>query len=82
MAAKLSQADLVPIEEAAKELETTVISVLMHIKRKRLVGQEVDGVWQVSRKSLEHFCRDGQGRESLELCRSACAKGGHCSSCG
>lgn len=79
MAAKPSQTDLVPIEEVAKELGTTVISVLMHIKRKRLIGREVDGAWQVSRESMVHFCQERQG---LELCRSACAKKGGCSSCG
>ena len=82
MTAKMTSTDFLPIEEAAKELGTTVLSVLMHIKRKLLVAREVDGVWLVSRESLEDFCRDGQGRASLELCRSACAKGGHCSSCG
>lgn len=82
MSAKLSQTDLVPIEEVAKELGTTVISVLMHIKRKRLIGREVDGAWQVSRESMVHFCQEGQERQGLELCRSACAKKGGCSSCG
>jgi hypothetical protein len=54
----------------------------MHIKRKLLAAREIDGAWLVSRESLEHFRQNGQGRQSLELCRSACAKKGGCSSCG
>jgi hypothetical protein len=81
MPTKSSLTDLVPIEAVAKELETTVLSVLMHIKRKVLAAQEIDGAWLVSRESLEHFRQPGQGRQSLELCRSATAKKGGCGSC-
>ena len=82
MTAKSTPTDLVPIEVVAKELGTTEISVLMHIKRKLLSAREVDGAWLVSRESLEHFRRNGQITEGRELCRSACANRGGCSSCG
>jgi hypothetical protein len=82
MTTKSPPTDLVPIEAVAKELETTVLSVLMHIKRKLLAAQEVDGAWLVSRESLEQFRRDGSSREDLALCRSACASKGGCGSCG
>jgi hypothetical protein len=64
------------------ELETTVLSVLMHIKRKLLVAREIDGAWLVSRESLDRFRLDGQSGEGLALCRSACSSKGGCGSCG
>jgi hypothetical protein len=82
MTTKSPPTDLVPIEAVATELETTVLSVLMHIKRKLLAAREIDGAWLVSRESLDQFRRDGQSREGLALCRSACASKGECGSCG
>ena len=82
MTTKSAPKDLVPIEEVAKELGTTVLSVLMHIKRNLLAAREVDGAWLVSRESLEHFRQNGQDRKGLDLCQSACTKKGGCSSCG
>jgi len=74
--------DFVSIEDVAKALETTELNVLMHIKRKLLAAQEADGVWQVTRESLEHFLRTGKDRQGVELCRSSCAKKGGCTTCG
>jgi hypothetical protein len=82
MAAQSPPPDFVSIEEVANELGTTVISVLMHIKRNLLAAREIDGAWLVSRESLDQFQLDGQSREGLALCRSACASKGGCGSCG
>jgi hypothetical protein len=75
--------DMVTAEEAAKAMETTVLSVMMHIKRKLLEGQELDGKWYVGAASLAAFlARDGEETTPV-ICRSSCsAKKGGCASCG
>lgn len=82
MPAESKQLEFISAEEAAKELKTTVLNVLMHLKRKRLVGHEIDGTWQISRKSLLDLGQPGQGRVVLEQCGSSCAKKAGCGSCG
>jgi hypothetical protein len=46
---------LIPIEEAARALHTTSLSVYMHIKRKLIVGREVGEHWFVEAESLARF---------------------------
>jgi hypothetical protein len=71
----------VPIAEAARELETTPLNVLMHIKRGSLVGQESAGSWQVAAASLL-LMQDRRGRGDLPaVCQSACSKAGGCANC-
>jgi hypothetical protein len=74
---------MVAAEEAAKAMQTTVLSVMMHIKRKLLDGQELDGRWYVSATSLADFLAESGGETSPVVCRSGCAeKKGGCASCG
>lgn len=74
---------LVPAEEAARELETTVLNLLMHIKRGLLVGREIDGVWHVTSESLTAYRQEGKGEKARVVCRSGCgANKGGCGSCG
>ncbi len=80
MAIARQETEMVPAAEAALELGTTVLAVLMQIKRGGLQGVERDGVWHVLRQSLDEF-RAGAGEASAERCRSACARKGHCGSC-
>lgn len=49
----------ITLEEAAGELSTTGLRLLMLIREGTLEGREEGGVWQVSRKSLERL--RGQG---------------------
>jgi len=83
MSQETNNEEMVAAEEAARAMETTVLSVMMHIKRKLLEGYEVDGKWYVSAESLAAFLAQG-GRETAPLvCRSGCgAKKGGCASCG
>ncbi|OHB33483.1 MAG: hypothetical protein A2X84_13815 [Desulfuromonadaceae bacterium GWC2_58_13] len=82
MAEALLCATLVPIEEAARMLKTTSLSIYMHIKRKLIVGCEVDDHWFVDGDSLAAFTAVHSGA-SRGLCRSHCSKAGGCgSSCG
>jgi hypothetical protein len=67
----------IPIERAAQELGTTVLAVLMHIKRKRLEGVEIDGAWYVTAESLAAFRPEAPG--AATICRGHCAGHGGCS---
>lgn len=62
--------------EAAAELGTTPLRVLMLVKSGELVGREGAGGWQVQRASLAERREVGAGRT---LGASAC---GGCSGCG
>jgi hypothetical protein len=75
--------EMVAAEEAAKAMRTTVLSVMMHIKRKLLVGQELDGKWFVSAASLAAFLAQNGGETAPIVCRSGCAaKKSGCAACG
>jgi hypothetical protein len=74
---------MVAAEEAAKAMQTTVLSVMMHIKRRLLEGHEIDGAWYVSAASLATFLAHSGGETAPVVCRSGCAaKKGGCTSCG
>lgn len=81
MAIKESEPGLVPVERVAQELGTTALSVLMHIKRKVLDGREIEGAWYVTGESLASYSREGH-EKGRTLCRSSCAAGSGCSTCG
>lgn len=40
------------VAQAARELNTTPVRILMMLKQNLLSGQEIDGVWQVTRESI------------------------------
>ncbi|MDY0267462.1 hypothetical protein [Trichloromonas sp.] len=54
---------LVPIEEAARTLHTTSISIYMHIKRKLIAGHEVGERWFVEAESLAVFLARHDGTD-------------------
>lgn len=69
---------LIPIEEAARALHTTSLSVYMHIKRKLIVDREVGERWFVEAESLAGFlARNGDNDPVLvhHACRGC---GGSC----
>lgn len=83
MAQKAKGEEMVAADEAARALQTTVLSVMMHIKRKLLDGHELDGRWFVSAASLAAFLAQSGGETVPVVCRSGCAaKKGGCTSCG
>ena len=75
------QAENLSLAEAATALGVTPLNVLMHVKRKMIEAEEVDGQWIVSRKSLAEFLTT-RSDEDPPLCESQCSKKGGCSSCG
>jgi len=71
-----------PIAEAAEELGTTPLNVLMHIKRGLMTGLEHDGDWRVDPESVSTLIRKRQEGEVSDVCQSSCAKqAGGCGSC-
>jgi len=71
------------VAEAATSMKTTVMNVMMHIKRGLLEGEEIDGVWYVAADSLASYLSDPQRGSNGSVCKSKshCA-GGCSSSCG
>jgi len=83
MAQETTKEEMVPAAEAAKAMQTTVLSVMMHIKRRLIEGCEIDGAWYVGAASLAAFLAEKGGKTEPLVCRSGCAaKKGGCSSCG
>jgi len=64
--------------EAALELQTTHLRVLMLLKRQKLAGCRVGEEWYVERSSLDCLKRDGVDPHEMAACRTACSS----STCG
>ncbi len=71
---------LLPAAQAAEEMGTTPLGVLMHLKRRLLDGVEKEGEWLVTRESLDRLLARAGGAEK-GLCRSACASASKCGGC-
>ncbi len=68
----------VPIAEAAQELKTTHLRVLMLLKQGALSGCQVEGEWYVEKSSLE--CLKLHGIDPVG--KAACATSCNPSACG
>jgi ADP-ribosyl-[dinitrogen reductase] hydrolase len=75
--------ETIPLDQAALQLQTTPLNLLMHIKRGLIKATEIDGVWMVCLKSLESFAAENNNQKAADLCSSGCSKadscGSHCS---
>ncbi len=65
--------ELISLDEAARRLGTTQVSVLMHLRAKRFEGACEEGSWQVDALSLEAFAQHSGGVADKKLCSSGCA---------
>ncbi len=72
------QPELLPVADVAKEMKTTPLNVLMHIKRGLLTGEEIDGAWYVPADSLASYLSEQGEAAHGSLCKSHCKHG--CSS--
>ena len=68
----------IPIAEAAAELETTHLRILMLLKHKVAAGCQVEGEWYIEKNSLA--CLKSHGMDPLEP--AGCAASCGASSCG
>ena len=69
--------DTMTLEEAAEELSTTGLRLLMVIREGGLAGFEEDGVWHVTRSAVAKLKRCGIAPVSGAGCGGNCA-GGAC----
>lgn len=70
--------DVVPIHDAARELGTTHLRLLMLVKQGTLGGELRDGEWFLAREAMEQFRAVGGDSRSDLTCKAACTA----SSCG
>jgi hypothetical protein len=83
MTPQTSETPLLSVEEAAQNLGITPLNVLIHVKRGRLRGREIDRRWHIETDSLEAFRREIEeqtGPSARATCRTACQRGG-CDGC-
>jgi hypothetical protein len=62
--------------EAASELNTTQLKIMMLLKQKALIGMELDGEWFVTRDSLECCKTHGIVMKVETGCKTYCSSGG------
>ncbi len=72
--------EYLPASEAAEELDTTHLRVLMLIKEGALKGKQEGDDWLVTRESLYCFRKHGGNLRVQTRCRTSC--GGNCGSHG
>lgn len=77
---KTTTSETISSREAARELETTHLRILMLIKEGILHGAQEGTEWYLTRSSIDSFrCHGGDVRASVK-CHTAC--GGNCANHG
>lgn len=72
--------ELIDLEDAAEELSTTGLRLLMLLREGALQGVERDGTWQITRDSLERLRSAGITPPEQKGCAATCkAAGCNCS---
>ncbi|SEA72701.1 hypothetical protein SAMN05660420_02987 [Desulfuromusa kysingii] len=69
-----------PLDQVAKQMGTTELNVLMHIKKNNLQAEEVDGKWFVLQASLNMFLSSPERSATVVTCKTHCCHSG-CGSC-
>jgi hypothetical protein len=64
--------EMVQIDDAAEELSTTGLRLLMLLRDGTLVGREDHGDWQITRESLERLKKAGISVPAQKGCASSC----------
>lgn len=78
-----TEVEKLTVDEVATTMKTTSMSVMMHIKRGLLAGEEIDGVWYVPADSLANYLSEAGGAAHGSLCKGKSHCGQGCSSsCG
>lgn len=78
MALTIDGIEHVTAQEAAAELATTQLRVMMLLKEKALLGIEADGEWLVTRASLECCKIHGADLKVARGCATSCSSGCGC----
>lgn len=64
------------LAKAAEELQTTEMKILMLLKNKAIIGEEISGEWYINRDSLECYKSHGKDIKVEMGCKSYCSSGG------
>lgn len=68
----------IPVMEAAAELGSTRLRILMLVKEGILQGSEADGEWMIAKESLNRFKSEGGDSPAKTICGKQCRGcGGH-----
>jgi hypothetical protein len=78
MNAREGECEMIELEDAAEELSTTGLRLLMLIREGSLHGVEYGGTWHIQRASLERLKNTGISRPEQKGCAATCKA----SSCG
>jgi hypothetical protein len=70
--------EMVDLDDAAEELSTTGLRLLMLLREGTIQGVEHDGTWQITRESLERLKNSGITPPEQKGCAATCKA----SSCG
>ncbi len=81
MLKETAETAMLPLEEAAAQLATTPLNVLMHIKRGVLAGVETTDGWEIMAASLAALLQQRAEGAAPVVCASGCSKAGGCGSC-
>lgn len=76
MKEKIDTGEYLPVTEAAEQLGTTHLRILMLIKEGTLKGRQEGEEWLVTRESLDCFQKHGGDLQVQAKCRTSC--GGNC----
>lgn len=66
----------VPIDEAAEELKTTPVRILMLIRKGVMRGSQVDEEWFVEKGSMACFRSYADETQKPGGCKGSCSSGG------
>jgi hypothetical protein len=72
----IEETQYIPIEEAAREMGTTHLQILMLIRRNLMKGCQVDGEWYVEKSVIASFKGLDMDDKKPGGCRTSCASGG------
>jgi len=72
----IEETQYIPIAEAAREMETTHLQILILIRRNMMKGCEVDGEWYVEKSAIPSFKDLVMDDNKAVGCRASCASGG------
>jgi len=73
---KKDDSEKLHIAKAAEELQTTEMKILMLLKSKAVIGEEIEGEWYVNRDSLECYKSHGKDMKVEMGCKTYCSSGG------
>ena len=66
----------IPIEDAARELKTTHLRILMLVRQDVMKGCQVDGEWYVEKGTMGCFISYETEAAKAGGCKGGCASGG------